>query len=180
MPEDTSMQFQEGMPCPVKVEGSGGGLSFSPNGDMLLVAAIENPTEDQMKAWDGEWKAKLSEQSDFPSIPIFAINGEDWIIEAPCNPKQQEKESPGFCEVLYAKEHHMMVAILVDARTGMIMKIAYVELDEMFIERLVLSWNPYRQESTEYTATFTNEKFAERIESIFRGQSSKALWTSAW
>ena len=179
MAEDT-VQFEEGKPCPVQVDGTGGGLSFTPNGDMLFIGAIPDPTEEHVKAWCGKWKAKLSEQSDFPSIPIFAVGSEDWIIEAPCNPKQQELESPGFCEALFAKEECEMVAVLVDSRTGLIKKITYVALDELFIERLVLAWNPYRYKSTEYNSTFSNEKFAERIESIFRGQSSKALWTSSW
>ena len=179
MPEDT-IEFEEGKPCPLQVDGTGGGLSFTPTGDMLLVGAFSDPTDEQIEAWSGKWQAKLSEQSDFPSIPMFAVGSDDWIIEAPCNPKQQEKESPGFCEALFAREDYMMVAILVDSRTNLIVKIAYVTLDDMFIERLVLAWNPYRHDSTEYNATFSNEKFAERIESIFRGQSSKALWASSW
>ena len=108
------------------------------------------------------------------------MGSEDWIIEAPCNPKQQEIESPGFCEALFAREENIMAAILVNSRTDVIVKIVHVKLDEMFIERLALAWNPYRHQSTEYTTTFSNEEFATRIESIFKNQTSKALWNSSW
>ena len=54
--------------------------------------AVSHPSETQIKAFDREWKAKLVAESEFPSIPIFAIGGEDWLLETPCNPAQQEKE----------------------------------------------------------------------------------------
>ena len=103
---DQTISFQEGQPCPLPIEGHGGGLSFSSNGEMLLIAAVSHPSETQIKAFDGEWKAKLVAESEFPSIPIFAIGGEDWLLETPCNPAQQEKEAPGFIEALYAKEDY--------------------------------------------------------------------------
>ena len=101
---DQSISFEEGKPCPLPIEGHGGGLSFSPNGDMLLVASLSHPSEAQIKAFSGKWRAKLIAESEFPSIPIFAVGSEDWLLETPCNPAQQEKEAPGFVEALYAKE----------------------------------------------------------------------------
>ena len=135
---DQTIRFEECKLCPVKIEGDGGGLSFSPNGDMLLIGRFPNPSKAQIEAWGGKWRAKLCTESEFPSIPIFAVGSEDWILEAPCNPSELEKEAPGFCEALYAKEDHEMVAILVDSMTNMIVKIKTVPLDEMFIERLVM------------------------------------------
>lgn len=179
MNEET-VQFEEGKACPVKIEGAGGGLSFSPNGDMLLIGTFPNISQEQIEAWGGEWKAKLAEESDFPCIPIFAVGSDDWIIEAPCNPRHQEMESPGFCEALFAKEDYEMVAILVDAETETIKKITRVPLDEMFIERLALSWNPYRHPSPEKTSAISDEEFAARIGKIFQSRSSKDLWTSSW
>lgn len=175
-----NVTFEVGKPCPVKVEGYGGGLSFSPNGDMLLIGAIPGPTEAQLEAWDGKWRAKLVDESGFPSIPIFAIGSEDWILEAPCNPLQMEQEAPGFCEALYAKDEYDMAAVLVDSDTGLILKINHVDLDEMFIERLVLSWNPYRHESNEYNKSFKPEEFAKRVGEIFKMRPSKELWMTSW
>ena len=37
-----------------------------------------------------------------------------------------------------------MGAILVDSATHIIKKIKRVEIDEMFVERMVMSWNPFR------------------------------------
>jgi len=175
----TNMVFEEGKPCPVKVEGGGGGLSFSPNGDMLLVGAFPNPTEAQVESWGGAWRAKLFSEAEFPAIPIFAIGGEEWFLETPCNPAQQEKESPGFAEALYRKEDVRMAAILVDSETGIVRKIAHVPLDEMFIERLVVSWNPFRH-GDRYNKTFTAEEFAAKVQEIFRMRRSRELWMSSW
>ncbi len=178
--ENQEIRFEEGQPCPVKVEGTGGGLSFSPNGDMLLIGSVPSPSQHQIEAWDGKWRAKLVSESEFPSIPIFAIGSEDWILETPCNPYQQEKESPGFCEALFAKEDYNMVAILVDSDTNIVKKIKHVELDEMFIERLVLSWNPFRQEANDYNKSFSQEEFAKRVGEIFKMRKSEELWISSW
>ena len=175
-----SMRFEEGKPCPLPIEGQGGGLSFSPNGDMLLVASLAHPSEEQIKAFSGKWRAKLIAESEFPSIPIFAVGSEDWLLETPCNPAQQEKEAPGFVEALYAKEDHKMVAILVDSETKIIQKITHVPLEEMFIERMVMSWNPYKTAGDEYTQTFTNESFISKINEIFKMKSSKELWRTSW
>ena len=41
--DQTTISFIEGQSCPLPIAGHGGGLSFSPNGDMLLLAAISNP-----------------------------------------------------------------------------------------------------------------------------------------
>lgn len=177
---EQSVAFEEGKECPIKVEGTGGGLSFSPTGDMLLIGSVPSPSNQQIEAWGGKWRAKLVAESEFPSIPIFAVGSEDWILEAPCNPSQMEKEAPGFCEALFAKEECSMVAILVDSNTGTIRKITHVELDEMFIERLVISWNPYRHESNEYNKTFKPEEFAQRVGEIFRVRPSKELWMTSW
>lgn len=177
---DEVVSFEEGKPCPVTVEGTGGGLSFSPSGDMLLIGSIPSPSEDDINAWGGKWRAKLVAESEFPSIPIFAIGSEDWILEAPCNPRQQEIEAPGFCEALFAKEDCRMVAILVDSDTGITKKITNVELDEMFIERLVISWNPFRHESNEYNKTFSEKEFSGRVSELFKMKSSEELWTTSW
>ena len=120
---DQTVSFVEGQLCPLPIAGHGGGLSFSPNGDMLLLAAISSPSEAQIKAWMGKWQAKLISESEFPSIPIFSIGSEDWLLETPCNPAQQEKEAPGFIEALYAKDDYNMVAILVDSETSIIKKL---------------------------------------------------------
>ena len=177
---DQTISFEEGKLCPLPIEGHGGGLSFSPNGDMLLVASVANPSEAQIKAFSGKWRAKLITESEFPSIPIFAIDSEDWLLETPCNPAQQEKEAPGFIEALYAKEDDDMVAILVDSESGIIQKITHVELEEMFIERLAMSWNPYKTSGDEYTKTFTNESFISKINEIFKMKSSQELWRTSW
>ena len=57
--DQTTISFVEGQSCPLPIAGHGGGLSFSPNGDMLLLAAISNPSAAQIKAWTGKWQAKL-------------------------------------------------------------------------------------------------------------------------
>ncbi len=178
-PSEETIQFEEGKPCPVKIEGHGGGLSISPNGDMLLLAAIPSPTEQKIQSWGGKWRAKLVAESEFPSIPIFAIDGDDWILEAPCNPKQLEEEAPGYLEALYAKEEVKMAAMLVDSDANIIKKIAYVPLDEMFIERLVMSWNPFKV-GDQYNKIFTPEEFASKVGEIFKMRNSKLLWTSSW
>ncbi len=175
-----NIAFEEGKECPVKVEGTGGGLSLAPNGDMLLIGAVPSPSNQQVEAWGGKWRAKLVSESEFPSIPIFAIGSEDWIMEAPCNPSQMEKEAPGFCEALYAKEKCSMAAILVDSDTGIIKKITHVSLDEMFIERLVLSWNPFRYEANDYNKSYNPEEFAKRVGEIFKMRPSKELWMTSW
>ena len=176
-----NLTFEEGKTCPIKIRGVGGGLSFSSGGNMLLVAAIPNPNEKQITAWQGKWRAKLIQESEFPNIPIFAIgDDEKWILETPCNPALQEKESPGFCEALFAREDYDMLAVLVDSETGIICKIRQVELDEMFIERLVMSWNPYRYGGDDYTKNYSDQEFSKRVAEIFRGRPSKALWKTSW
>ncbi len=177
---DQTIRFEEGKLCPVKIEGDGGGLSFSPNGDMLLIGRFPEPSKAQIEAWEGKWRAKLCAESEFPSIPIFAVGSEDWILETPCKPSEQEKEAPGFCEALYAKEEYDMVAILVDSKTDMIVRIKTVPLDEMFIERMVMSWNPFRGPADQYNKTFTFETFSERVGSIFKTRSQKDIWMSSW
>lgn len=177
---DETISFREGQPCPLPIAGHGGGLSFSPNGEMLLLASVPHPSEAQTKAFEGKWRAKLVVESEFPSIPIFAIGSEDWLLETPCNPAQQEKEAPGFIEALYAKEDHNMVAILVDSETSIIKKITCVPLEEMFIERLAMSWNPYKTAGDEYTKTFTDENFTEKVNEIFKMKSSGELWRTSW
>lgn len=177
---EQNIAFEEGKVCPIQVEGTGGGLSFSPNGDMLLIGAVPSPSNQQVEAWGGKWRAKLVSESEFPAIPIFAIGSEDWILEAPCNPAQMEKEAPGFCEALFAKDEYSMAAILVDSDTGIIRKITHVELDEMLVERLVISWNPFRHESNEYNRSFKPEEFAKRVGDIFKTRPSKELWMTSW
>jgi hypothetical protein len=73
-----------------------------------------------------------------------------------------------------------MVAILVDSESGIIQKITHVELEEMFIERLAMSWNPYKTSGDEYTKTFTNESFISKINEIFKMKSSQELWRTSW
>ena len=177
---DQTVSFVEGQLCPLPIAGHGGGLSFSPNGDMLLLAAISSPSEAQIKAWMGKWQAKLISESEFPSIPIFAIGSEEWLLETPCNPIQQEIESPGFLEALYNKDEYSMVAILSDLDTNIIKKITRVELDEMFVERIVLFWNPYKTKGDEYTKTYSDEGFVTKINEIFKMKSSQELWQISW
>lgn len=177
---EKNIAFEEGQTCPINVEGTGGGLSISPNGDLLLMGAVPSPSNQQIEAWGGKWRAKLVTESEFPSIPIFAVGSEDWILEAPCNPAQMEKEAPGFSEALYAKEECTMAAILVDSDTGIIRKITHVPLDEMFVERLVLSWNPFRFEADDYNKSFTQEEFSKRVGEVFRMKPSKELWVTSW
>ena len=177
---DQIVSFEEGKTCPLPIEGQGGGLSFSPNGDMLLIASLPHPSEAQINAFSGDWKAKLVVESEFPSIPIFAIGSEDWLLETPCNPAQQEKESPGYIEALYSKEEYDMVAVLVDSESKLIKRIIHVPLDDMFIERLALSWNPYKTVGDEYTKVFTEESFTEKINEIFKMKSSEELWRTSW
>ena len=45
--DQTTISFVEGQSCPLHIAGHGGGLSFSPNGDMLLLSAISNPSAAQ-------------------------------------------------------------------------------------------------------------------------------------
>ncbi len=168
---DQTVNFEEGQICPLPIEGHGGGLSFSPSGDMLLVASLPHPSEAQIKAFSGKWRVKLIAESEFPSIPIFAIGNEDWLLETPCNPAQQEKESPGFIEALYAKEDHSMVAVLVDSETKIIQKIIHIPLEEMFI---------YKTAGDKYTTTFTAESFITKINEIFKMKSSEELWRTSW
>jgi len=81
---------------------------------------------------------------------------------------------------LYNKEDYNMVAILTDLDTNIIKKITYVELDEMFIERMVLSWNPYKTKGDEYTKTYSDENFVTKINEIFKMKSSQELWRTSW
>ena len=48
--EQPAIQFEEGQECPVQIAGTGGGLSFSPSGDMLFMANVENVSLDQISA----------------------------------------------------------------------------------------------------------------------------------
>ena len=73
-----------------------------------------------------------------------------------------------------------MVAILVDSENTIIKKIVYVPLEEMFIERLALSWNPYRTSGDEYTKTFSEANFTEKINELFKMKSSEELWRTSW
>jgi len=50
----------------------------------------------------------------------------------------------------------------------------------MFIERLVLSWNPLRFEATEYNKSYNHEEFSKKIEEIFSARTSNDLWTTSW
>ncbi len=67
-----------------------------------------------------------------------------------------------------------------DSDTGIIRKITHVPLDEMFIERLVLSWNPFRYESNDYNKSFNPEQFTKRVGEIFKMKPSKELWVTSW
>jgi len=177
---ENSIRFEEGKPCPVSISGTGGGLSFSPNGDMLLIGMFPSPSEAQVAAWAGKWRAKLFTESEFPAIPIFAVGGESWIVEAPCNPSRLEQEAPGFCEAFYSKEENVMVAVLVDSDTGTILKIKQVPLDEMFVERLVLSWNPFRGPANNYNKAFSEEEFSGRVAELFKSKSQREIWDTSW
>jgi len=73
-----------------------------------------------------------------------------------------------------------MAAILVDSDTGIIRKITQVPLDDMFVERLVLSWNPFRFEADDYNKSYTPEEFSKRVGEVFRMRPSKELWMTSW
>ena len=178
--EQQAIQFQEGKECPVQITGTGGGLSFSPSGDMLFIANVENPNQEQLDSWCGKWRVKLFIESEFPAIPLFAIGSEDWILEAPCNPTQQENETPGFCESLYAKDKYEMGAILVDSESHIIKKITCVLLDDLVIERMVMSWSPFRGKGDQYTKTFNQEAFNNKIIELFKMKSTKQMWLASW
>ena len=178
--EQPAIQFEEGKECPVQIAGTGGGLSFSPTGDMLFMANVEDLDQKKVDAWDGKWRTKLFIEPEFPAIPLFAIGSEDWILEAPCNPTQQETETPGYCEALYSKDSYEMGAILVDSATHIIKKIKRVDIDEMFIERMVMSWNPFRGKGDQYTKSFSDETFNQKVAEIFKMKSTKEMWTTSW
>ena len=178
--EDSSIEFKEGKECPVQIAGTGGGLSFSPNGDMLFIANVENLEQEHIDAWNGKWRTKLFVESEFPAIPLFAIGSENWILEAPCNPTQQETETPGYCEALYSKDNYEMGAILVDSSNHIIKKINHVKMEELFIERMVMSWNPFRGAGDQYTKSFSQENFNKRITEIFKIKSTKQMWIDSW
>jgi len=101
-------------------------------------------------------------------------------LEAPCNPTQQETETPGYCEALYSKDSYEMGAILVDSATHIIKKIKRVDIDEMFIERMVMSWNPFRGKGDQYTKSFSDETFNQKVAEIFKMKSTKEMWTTSW
>ena len=73
-----------------------------------------------------------------------------------------------------------MAAVLVNSDTGIIRKIKHVTLDEMFIERLVLSWNPLRYVANDFNKSYSQEEFSKKIEEIFSARTSKDLWTTSW
>jgi hypothetical protein len=50
----------------------------------------------------------------------------------------------------------------------------------MFIERMVLSWNPYKTKGDEYTKTYSDEHFVTKINEIFKMKSSQELWRTSW
>ncbi len=175
---EQTVTFEEGKPCPVKIKGHGGGLSISSGGDALLIGAFPHPSQAQIEAWTGEWRIKLFSDSEFPAIPMFAVGSEDWILETPCNPASMEQEAPGFSEALYAREEVEMLAVLVDSETGIVRKITTVPLSEMLIERLVISWNPFRF-GDQYTKTYNEEEFGQRIQEIYK-KPSRELWNASW
>ena len=160
--EQPAIQFEEGKECPVQIAGTGGGLSFSPAGDMLFMANVENINQEKIDAWEGKWRTKLFIESEFPAIPLFAIG------------------TPGYCEALYAKDTYEMGAILVDSATHIIKRIKRVEIDEMFVERMVMSWNPFRGKGDQYTKSFDDETFNKKVAEIFKMKSTKQMWTSSW
>ena len=73
-----------------------------------------------------------------------------------------------------------MVAVLVDLETTLIKKITQVSLDEMFIERLVMGWNPYRHAGDQYNKSYDDEAFAKRIQEIYNHDTSRELWMKSW
>ena len=178
--EQPAIQFEEGKECPVQIAGTGGGLSFSPSGDMLFIGNVENINQEHIDAWNGKWRTKLFTDSEFPAIPLFAIGSENWILEAPCNPTQQENETPGYCEALFAKDDYEMGAILVDSNSHIIKKITRVKMEELLIERMVMSWNPFRGKSDQYTKTFDQNTFNQRVAELFKMKSTKQMWMDSW
>ena len=61
-----------------------------------------------------------------------------------------------------------MGAILVDSATHIVKKIKRVEIDEMFVERMVMSWNPFRGTGDQYTKSFNDETFNKKVAEIFK------------
>ncbi len=61
--DQQAIQFEEGKECPIQINGMGGGLSFSPSGDMLFIANVDNLGQEQIDAWGGKWRTKLFTES---------------------------------------------------------------------------------------------------------------------
>ena len=80
----------------------------------------------------------------------------------------------------------MTIASTVDSLTPSAASVARIArrfeltLDEMFIERMVLSWNPYKTKGDEYTKTYSDESFVTKINEIFKMKSSQELWRTSW
>ena len=88
---------------------------------------------------------------------------EEWVVQAD--------------EILNEMEQG---AILVDADTHIIKKINHVALDELIIERMVMSWNPFRGKADQYTKTFDQETFNQKIIELFKMKSTKQMWMDSW
>ena len=73
-----------------------------------------------------------------------------------------------------------MGAILVDSGSHVIKKITRVKMDELLIERMVMSWNPFRGTSDQYTKSFDDETFNKKVAEIFKMKSTKEMWTTSW
>ena len=86
----------------------------------------------------------------------------------------------GIYTALYEKDSCEMGAILVDSATHIIKKIKRVEIEEMFVERMVMSWNPFRGTGDQYTKSFDDETFNKKVAEIFKMKSTKEMWTSSW
>jgi hypothetical protein len=50
----------------------------------------------------------------------------------------------------------------------------------MFVERMVMSWNPFRGTGDQYTKSFDDETFNKKVAEIFKMKSTKEMWTSSW
>ena len=73
-----------------------------------------------------------------------------------------------------------MGAILVDSNTHIIKRVTRVEMDELLIERMVMSWNPFRGAGDQYTKSFNQETFNKRINELFKMKSTKQMWIDSW
>jgi hypothetical protein len=50
----------------------------------------------------------------------------------------------------------------------------------MFIERMVMSWNPFRGSGDKYTKSFDQSTFNIKVAEVFKMKSTKEMWVGSW